>query len=193
MSEPLDTTIVEQTALESLDAGTLENESRLGAVVNKCLDHVAGSTEELGKTIRSAQTKCKNHLSRATATCADGIDVVVTGMLGWLVSGTDENHFVLQQLAVKTNIVYPGEPLENMLSRHTEEGDGVKYMGELVLSVKEVVPFAKQLLEVLREIRDRIGGFPEVVQGEQSETAVIPTLAAIPQIASRASDFFEVA
>lgn len=119
------------------------------------------------KPIKKLQDRLLKDAAKKLVATDNGIDLVTTNLLNGANVWLQEAGFLLQNLGVKGGLIQPGDPITAALAQEVAAAPELQYMGTLVLAVKEAVPFLNQLIEVLREIRDRMPGSPVVYTGER--------------------------
>lgn len=118
------------------------------------------------KIITQLQEKIIKAADRATTLHLDALDGVLTTVLQGLDTWQFDVHFLLTQLAAKGGFTEAGEPLEAALQAELADASKLAYQGTLVLAVAEAIPYLNQLIEVLREIRDRMPPIATRIAGE---------------------------
>lgn len=159
METRLDTSEIlssEATVEKGLEIMLCANEAELATVVNRIYDFLNCSLRDNQKHITRIEKKVKSWLTRQQTETGNTLEYLITRLLNWLTQDQLETEYLLQQLCVKCGELQVGEPLENAITPLKEEGSGIQYAGELVLSVREAIPYFVQLIEVLKEIRDRL-------------------------------------
>ena len=157
-----------------LEAGCAANESDLDGLVCKLADWLDDSLDNQQKVIAKVQSKLRGKITAAQTRDANALDSIFTGLVRWIDNGLSNSEWTLTGIGTKAGVVQPGQAIDQV-DWQPDPGQslGPEYGGTLVLSCRELGPALEPLLEVLREIRDRIGGAPVVVAGESPETVVV--------------------
>lgn len=146
----------EQVVLESIDELLCSQDDSLVLPMTKLDKAVSDIVVKHAKTVATFQDKILRAASRHTTKAVDQLDGVYTRLLQGLDAWQYDMHFLLQQLAAKGGVIKVGDPLETALIEEATRAPELLYGGTLVLSVKEAVGHLDDLIEVLREIRDRM-------------------------------------
>lgn len=125
------------------------------------------------KIVTRLMEKILKHLDKATTKNLDALDSVYTSVLAGLDDWQFNVNFLLSQLAAKGGFTEAGEPLEAALDKNITDAAQLTYTGTLVLAIHELKPFLIDLIEVLREIRDRMP--PQSIRVVGEKPAEAPT------------------
>lgn len=161
----------EQQLLESLDQMLVEQSNNIVIPLSKINQGIANTVTSNAKTVNKLIGKVLKQIARETVNGSDAIDGVNTRVLQGLDQWLLNQEFLLQSLAQKSGDIAIGDPLTSLLSQSTTETPQVTYAGTLVLELSKLEPLARQLIEVLREIRDRMPFRPEASAGEPASRA----------------------
>jgi hypothetical protein len=156
----------EQQVLESIDELLAGQDDSLVMPMTTLNQATAKVVDQNAKIITRLQEKVIKAADRDTTRQLDQLDGVYTRVLEGLNLWQEDANFLLTQLAAKGGFTKAGEPLEAALQKEVTEAPQLAYAGTLVLAVKEAIPFFEQLIEVLREIRDRLPGVATDLRGE---------------------------
>lgn len=163
----------EQQVLESIDELLCGQDDALVLPMNSLNQGVAKVFENHAKIITKMQDRLLRAADKEAVRNIDKIDGVFTRLLQGLDGWQFDAHFLLTQLAAKGGMAKVGDPLEAALIKEITEAPQLAYAGTLVLAVKEAVPYLDQLIEVLREIRDRMP--PKAIHVRGEVPALAPT------------------
>lgn len=147
----------EQELLDSIDFLQGANNDALMIPLSTVNQAVVDVVDKNSALIGKLQGKILRKLDHATTKNLDALDGVYTRLLAGLDAYQYDAHYLLQQLAVKGGITQAGQPLETALLEQVTRAPELAYGATLVLAVKEAIPFFEQLIQVLREIRDKLG------------------------------------
>jgi hypothetical protein len=159
----------EQQILDSLDQLLAESEDSLDVPASTLNQAVSDVVTEQAKSLKRLTEKILRSADREAVKADDALNAINTGLLGGIDAWMNENHYLLSQMAAKGGLQAIGAPLETALETATTAAPQLEYLGTLVLAVKEAIPYFEQLIEVLREIRDRMPNTPVRVPGEPSD------------------------
>lgn len=157
-----------EQVLRSIDELLTEQDNTMIIPMTQVSNTVKEVVEKNAKLITRMQGKILRGLNTTTTHHLDMLDGVHTRILGGLDAWQSDVHYMLTQLASKSNSIQTGQRLEDMLIHEAEKAPELAYAGTLVLAVKEAIPYFEQLIEVLREIRDRMPGSPVSFPGEKA-------------------------
>lgn len=160
-----------ETVLESIEVLLAGQDDRLVmplTTLNKATADLVGKN---AKIVTRMQEKILRDAARNLTHHDNALDAVSTRVLAGLDNWQYDAQFLLTQLAAKGGFTKIGEPLEAALEAEVLKAPELAYVGTLVLAVKEAVPYFVQLIEVLREIRDRMPPLALHLQGEARSTA----------------------
>ena len=73
---------------------------------------------------------------------------------------------MLQDLSAAAGLRQPGDPLEAALIEQVSVAPDIAYSATLLLALRDAMPHLGRIVEVLREIRDRMPGQPIQFEGE---------------------------
>ena len=148
----------------ALDAG----DAVLGPLVQRLLGAIQCAIDDDQATITKIDRKIKTVIGRHHGPGAKCVDRCYSIIYGFLADELAINESYLLQILARTGAVPIGTPLDSalLILEQTKDGSGVRYAGELVLSVREAIPYFDDLIEVLREIRDRLPALPVNLSGE---------------------------
>jgi hypothetical protein len=140
---------------------------------------IAKLSQESSKSVVSIQNKLLKSIQAHAVANDNEIDQLGMAILAPLQTWQEENNLLLTQLAAYSGLTQPGDPLEAALLTEVAQEPELAYSATLLLAIREAMPYFRQLVEVLKEIRDRMPGIPVEFPGEPpasaaSQKAVIP-------------------
>ena len=152
------------SAIENLLAG---EEDTLSIPLSKINQGIAQLVTQNEKLVTKLQGKVIKDINRHLTHQDNAIDGLSTTVLSGLQAWQDSTHLLLTQLAAKSGLTGPGDPLEQALVEQVAEAPELAYSAALLIALREAMGRFDGLVEVLREIRDRIGGEPVRFAAEQ--------------------------
>lgn len=156
----------EEQILESIDTLQAANADALVLPMSNINQAIVSLVDKNSTLIGKLQTKILRKLDHATTKNLDHLDGVYTRLLAGLDAYQFDADHLLQLLASKGSFIKAGQPLETALIEEVTKAPEIAYAGTLVLAVKEAVPYLNLLIEVLREIRDRMPPLSIRIKGE---------------------------
>ena len=158
----------------AIEDGLFDHDQRCSAVAGKIDEWIIACGNDSDKCLNKINKKVNYHVNRLLTGQANQIDQVVTQLLTWISACLASSEWTLTGLAVKADLCDAGQSLDVIEWDQPPACDlGPEYGGTLILDCRGLADQLAPLLEVLREIRDRIGGAPLAVPGEAPETADI--------------------
>jgi hypothetical protein len=157
----------EQQLLEGIHALLVENEASISLPLNKLNSGIAQLTEENSKIITRLMGKILRSISLRTRENDDALDTLGVHILAPLQTWEQENNLLLTQLAAKTGLTQPGDPLESALLNQVADAPELAYSATLLLAIREAMPMFQRIADALEEIRDRLPATPVRIAGEE--------------------------
>jgi hypothetical protein len=156
----------EDQALQGLLGLLSEQESDLAGPIRALIAHVEAEIKANEACIERCRRKLQSSAGKHLAGAGNALDSICSGVLGDIHGHLTHNDMTLAQLGVKGGVLEPGQTLESWIDPDPEPEPQYQWGGVLVLSVKEALPHLDELIEVLKEIRDRL---PPVAVGLPKE------------------------
>lgn len=150
----------------AIDQLLVEQDDHLMLPMTKLNIAIKGLFEENTRAITKIQDKLIRKVDRETTKQSDHLDVALTRVQNALETWQQETQYLLTQIAAKGGIVKAGDPLESALLTDLAQAPQLQLGTTLVLEVSRLGPYFVSLIEVLREIRDRMPGTPVRFAGE---------------------------
>lgn len=157
----------EEQAIKGLLASLSETESDLAEPIKKLIANVKDEVDKINAQIEKLKKKLKQSLGKSQAAVGNELESSIGKLVGVLYQGLVDNEAILQQEAVKGGVLQPGEPIDVLVDGKPDLESPLKWGGQLILNMGDIKGVFVELLEVLREIRDRIGGVPMEFKGEE--------------------------
>lgn len=155
-------------------------ETVLGSMAEKIIDYVSATQKKHENQINSIKSKIGKCVSKMHVKAADQIDYVWTTIQRWLSANLDQHEWELTQLGVKTGLINIGQGSVDLdIALDIDDGTKPEYIGRLCLWIDPSTPGFSALLEVLREIRDRMPATAVALtgqivgKGDESESEVM--------------------
>jgi hypothetical protein len=155
-----DTLSYEQQLLSDIDALLGTAGEQLVIPYSKINQVIVDTVGNNSKVVTRMVEKIIRGIDRHTVKAADRLDAVQTTVLAGLDAYLQNAHSLLQQLAVKGDVLRPGDPVTAALLEAVTEAPGVTYAGTLVLAVKEAVPWLERITVALETIALRMPPTP---------------------------------
>lgn len=169
MSEAVDTNrlnaAVSQVA-ENLREELYSDQLTLDAVSKALIDALNVEQNADRKVINLLIKKLSKQLNLEQVSHGDVIEGIATKLPVQVSQEQSIDSWTLSQLAAKCGICKTGETLPDCALSLGEETPGPTEGEEVTLNVVGLLPLFKELIEVLREIRDRLPGYPAEDKGE---------------------------
>lgn len=156
----------EEQILESIDNLQAANADALVLPMSTVNKTIADLVDKNSTLIGKLQTKILRKLDHATTKNLDHLDGVYTRLLAGLDAYQFDANHLLQLLASKGSFIKTGEPLETALIEEVTKAPELAYGATMVLEISRLAPYFQELVEVLREIRDRMPPLSIRVKGE---------------------------
>lgn len=157
-------------ALVAIDQILSEQDDTISGPVQSLSDATFAVQEPIDGTLKKVRQKVQQAADRQTTMALDTLDSAITNILQATDTWQFDLHFMLTQLAAKAGLTQPGEQLASAVTVSAEAVPGPTYGSTLVLSIREALPVFADLIEVLREIRDRMPPLALRVAGEPKAT-----------------------
>lgn len=157
--------------LQEIEATLTQNDAAIQIPLTKIHQGIAELSKDNAKIITKLQGKVIKFLDRTVTSHDNELDRVQTLVLRGLQNWQNDNRLMLTQLAAKTGLTAPGDPLEAALVERVAEAPDLAYSATLLLALREFQRPLGRLIEVLEEIRDRLPGAPVQVPGELPDNA----------------------
>lgn len=156
----------EAAAMAAIDLILTEQDDALSGPMQALVSAVANSTTKDEKSLNKISNKVMQAADMHSTLALNSLDQSFTAINRAMEQWQFDMHFLLTQLAAKAGLTQPGEQLESALTTTDEQMLSTSYGQSLILNCKMLVPFFDDLIEVLREIRDRMPPIPLHVSGE---------------------------
>lgn len=131
------------------------------------------------KLVKQLQARLLKQAAKSNVNSSNLMDWFTTTMLASLNQWQDQQRYMLTHIATRSGMIGLNDPLEAALIAEAVRAPEMAYAGTLVLAVKEAIPYFEQLIEVLREIRDRMPAQAIAVKGETPEAGKVTDFEAI--------------
>jgi hypothetical protein len=157
----------DQQLLAAINALLADNEEQ----IQLPLTAIALSAAQLSQQTSGAVTRLGNaitkHIALGIVDNANGLDFLSTAILQPLYDWQTENDLLLNHLAASAGLIQPGDPLVNALMDQAAQEPELAYSAIMAVAIHDLRDVARQIVEVLREMRDRMPGAPVAIPTEQ--------------------------
>lgn len=119
------------------------------------------------KSVNKLLSRILQRIDRETTTSLDALDGLFTTTSAAINQYLMENEFLVGQLAVKGGLIEVGNSLESALQDEAEQAPQLLYASTLYQALEDLKPMLRDILEVWREIRDRMPPLALHVAGER--------------------------
>jgi hypothetical protein len=169
MAEPL--TPEQAQLLEAIETLLGDNANAIQLPLTAINQSIAQLSVQNSRAIASIQSKLLKSIDQFMVDNSNAVDALGMAILAPLQGWQDENYILLTQLAAGAGLTGPGDPLEAALIKEVAEEPQVALSASLLIALRDALPYLAQLIEVLREIRDRMPSLPAHVPGEPEAEA----------------------
>lgn len=152
--------------LSSIDTLLAQGENQIALPMTAINQGIAKLSVQSAKTITGIQNVLLKSINQANVAQENDLDPLGMAILRPLQDWQEQNNLLLTQLAASSGLTQPGDPLEAALVNQLAEEPELAYSATLLIALRDVLPHFKALIEVLREIRDRMPGVPVSIDGE---------------------------
>lgn len=168
------TTAANAALMNAIQTLLEDEEDQVALPMTQLNQYIAQLSLDSSKTITSIGNKIIKSIAMQNVANENDIDALGTAILAPLYDWQAQNNLLLTQLSAGVGLTQPGDPLESALLNQTAEAPELAYSATLLLALREAMGRFDGLVEVLREIRDRMPGLPMSVRGETRESG--PTI-----------------
>lgn len=154
-------------AIETLNA---QDEHDIAIPLTALNQSIAALTQQNSKQLVKIQNALIKSIAQDVVNDGNALDSISVALLGPIQDQLNESTFLLTQLASAAGLTDPGDPLEAALVKQVAEEPQIAMSATLLIAIRELQPTFNDLVEVLREIRDRMPQVPVAVPGETPST-----------------------
>ena len=169
--------------LQAIAQGQAANDAEISLVLNSLNRHVAQLSQKNGKIITGIQETVLKKINQELVDNDNTIDQVSTAILARTQEWLNDNQLLLSDLSAAAGLRQPGDPLEAALIEQVSVAPDIAYSATLLLALRDAMPHFGRIVEVLREIRDRMPPQPIGVVGEAPAEAPVEAVAGSELIA----------
>jgi len=152
--------------LDSIETLLADGTNSISLPMTAINQGIAALSATSAKTITSIQGKLIKSIQAHAVANDNDIDRFGMIILQPLQDWQSENNLLLTQLAAHAGLTQPGDSLEAALVQEVAEAPELAYSATLLIALRDALPYLGKLVEVLREIRDRMPGQPMRFAGE---------------------------
>lgn len=156
----------QQQLLDSIETLLADGENLVTLPLTAINQGIAQLSGMSGKTVAQIQSKLLKSIDQFAVDNDNAIDGFGLTLLKPLQDWQDENNLLLTQLAASAGLTQPGDPLEAALTQEIASVPELAYSATLLMAIRDFLPSFGALIEVLREIRDRMPGAAAETPGE---------------------------
>lgn len=133
-----------------------QGEVELAAVLQKLVVTITEEVNDLGNRLKKLHGKIVRRIDKEHVDISNQLTFMQGRIGGAIFDALNASEFTLTMLASKAGMVKPGENIDQVTIERIEHSYGEREGVKIVLSVRELLPIWRQLIEVLKEIRDRM-------------------------------------
>lgn len=156
MSPTAETTSGKAQLMQSIDAVLADNEEQISLPLTALNQGIAQLSQDASKAVVRVGNAITRALVQTSTDQSNALDALGTAILQPLYDWQTENDLLLNHLAAAAGLIQPGDPLMQALANQTAEVPELAYSATLLIALREAMGVFPQLIEVLREIRDRM-------------------------------------
>ncbi len=156
--------------LHSIETLLADAENQIALPLTRINQGIAKLSAQNSKTITPIMNRLLRSIEQFAVDNDNAIDALGLAILQPLQDWQAENNLLLTQLAAGAGLTQPGDPLEAALLAQVADEPELAYSATLLLAIRDALPYLGQLIEVLREIRDRMPSPPVEFPGELHAT-----------------------
>lgn len=157
--------------LKSIEALLVDGEDSISLPLTAINQGIAKLSALSSKTILKLQADLLKYLDLGNVDSENDLDALSVAILRPIQDWQLENNLLLTQLAAGAGLTQPGDPLEQALVNQVAQEPELALSATLLIALRDFGGKVDSLVEVLREIRDRMPQFPVHVQGEPEAIA----------------------
>jgi hypothetical protein len=161
----------DEQLLSSIETLLAQGENQISLPLTALNQGIAKLSMLSAKTITGLQNSLIKSINQANVASENDLDPISMAILRPLQDWQEQNNLLLTQLAASSGLTQPGDSLEMALVNQIAEEPELAYSATLLIAIRDMLPYASQLIEVLREIRDRMRDVPVHFRGEPLASA----------------------
>lgn len=151
----------------AIEDGLYESDATIDRIAEQIEQWLIDAHKPQTKACEKIARKINGSINRQLTVQANGIDHVVTQLLTWISGQLATSEWTLTGIAVKAGCIQAGLSLDAVVwDQEPACSLGPEYGGTLILDCRGLGEQLAPFLEVLREIRDRMGGVAVKLPGE---------------------------
>jgi len=153
--------------LEIILDGLEQNEIALGGIGQTLDTACSECLSDSDVTLSKIKRKLLQSIGRNLANNENNLEQTCTAITQALTDGITTNEIEIQQIAAKSGAIPVGADLTDLLEIPTGYTMQAPVTGTFILDARNFGPFCQSLIDVLREIRDRLPGMAVELPGEE--------------------------
>lgn len=156
----------ESVVLDELDRYLAETENALSIPYSALNQAISDVVDLNGKAIKRITERILRETDKHAVATDNALEAITTGLLGGVDSWLGDTEYLLRDLASRGGLIGPGDPLTQALIQEVTHAPELEFSATLLLAAKDAIGKFGQLIEVLREIRDRLPAVEVRLPGE---------------------------
>jgi hypothetical protein len=142
--------------LDSISTLLADAENNITLPMTAINQGIAQLSVQNAKALTKIQGALIKSIEQHAVTNDNAIDQLGMAILAPMQGWQEENNLLLTQLAASAGLTQPGDPLEAALVAQVADEPELAYSATLLIALRDALPHLAELVEVLREIRDRM-------------------------------------
>jgi hypothetical protein len=167
--------------LENIKTVLVDNEQSISLVLSTLNKGIAQMVRDNQQQVNKVAGKVLGWLTKVTTANANALDPVATAILQRIIDYSQQNEFLLTQIAAAAGLTQPGDPLEAALIDRATEAPEIAYSASLLIALREAMAPIERIAVALERIADAQGAASASDESEiesADETAVEAAAAA---------------
>ncbi len=156
--------------LSSIETLLADNQNLISLPLTAINQGIAQLSVLSAKAIAKVANTLTKQIAADIVTNSNAVDSLGTSILQPLYDWQAQNELLLTQLAASAGLTQPGDPLTAALVESAAEQPELAYSATLLMALREAMGRFDGLVEVLREIRDRMPPLAVRNEGEAAAT-----------------------
>jgi hypothetical protein len=167
----LNTTSQNAALMNAINSVFEDNEENITLPMTAVNEGIAALSKQTSSAIVKLGNTIVKSIVQGSVDNDNAIESLGTAILQPLYDWQAENDLLLNHLASAAGLIQPGDPLTQALVTQATEQPELALSAVLLLALQQQTNSMTALVEVLREIRDRLPGVPAEFAGESKAKA----------------------